>query len=90
MSKKSNKWISSAKFKKLKKGDKVVIRYMIGDAVIAEKPCIDFKNTDILKQEVVAVHFISGPWKDRTLSLIRQQIATSLKSFPNREVYKSK
>ena len=87
MVKTKNKWISSAKFKKLKVGDKLIIRYMIGDAKVAGKPVTDASDPDAYDKEKVDVHFNSGPWKGKTLKIIRQMISTGLKSFPSRREY---
>ena len=77
-----NKFISPAKFKKLKIGDKVVIRWMIGEAKVASKPGSDPDNGLIYKKEPIDIHFSSGPWKGKTLQLCRQYISTSKFSFP--------
>ena len=58
---------------------------MIGEARVAGSPYMD-KSGDECK-ECVDVKFLSGPWKDKTLNLIRQQISTGKKSFPDRSKY---
>jgi hypothetical protein len=85
-----NKWISSAKFKKLKLDDKVVIRFMIGDAYIAGEPVINPDDPDAYDKEKIDVRFDSGPWKGRTLEIIRQMISTGKQSFPPRKEYKKR
>jgi hypothetical protein len=80
-----NKWISSAKFRNLEIGEKVVIRYMIGDAYVAGKPITDSSDPDAYDKEKIDIRFDSGPWKGKTLKLIRQQISTGKKPFPDRK-----
>jgi len=75
---KSKTWISKQVFDKLKKGDKVFIRYMYGDAYIDSKPFR--KSMGLIKSEMqvydtIIIHFKSGPWKDKKINVIRQQIA---------------
>ena len=82
-----NKWISSAKFRKLKKGDKIIVRYMIGDAEVAGKPVTDASDPDAYDKEKIDVRFNSGPWKGRVLKIIRQMISTGSQSFPPRKEY---
>ena len=85
-----NKWISSARFKELKLDDKVIIRFMIGDAYIAGEPIVNHYDPDSYDKEKVDVRFTSGPWKGKTLKIIRQMISTDNRSFPIRKEYKKR
>ena len=82
-----NKWISSAKFKKLKLDDKVVIRFMIGDAYVAGEPVINLIDPKADNAENIDIRFSSGPSKGKTLKIIREMISTSKESFPPRKEY---
>tara|TARA_R110002167_G_scaffold72828_2_gene204516 strand:- start:496 stop:762 length:267 start_codon:yes stop_codon:yes gene_type:complete len=82
-----NKWISSAKFKKLKLDDKVVIRFMIGDAHVAGEPVINLIDPKADNAENIDIRFSSGPSKGKTLKIIREMISTSKESFPPRKEY---
>jgi hypothetical protein len=86
MTKRKSRWISKSKFSKLKIGQKVVIRFMMGDAIIASKP-INKKGKDadgnIIMQACIDVKFNSGPWEGRTLNMLRQQLSTSTVPFPD-------
>jgi len=79
-----NKYITSAKFQKLKVGDKIVIRFMIGDAYVANKPIMNPEDPEAVNTEVLDVRFESGPWKGKTLNLCRQQVSNTGLSFPPR------
>jgi hypothetical protein len=59
------KYITKEQFANLQLNDKVLIRYMIGDAYIAGEP----------KDDIVLVTFKSGTWNGSTLEVYRQQIA---------------
>ena len=83
-------YISLPKFKKLKPGDKVVIRFMLGQAIVASKPSIEKNPIKSHLKESIDIRFNSGPWKGRTLKLIRQQISNTSRSFPVRDVYVKK
>lgn len=90
MTKVKSRWVTKGKFRKLKVGQNVIIRYMIGDAEIVGEPTQKLTTHmagNPLKQDCVDVHFNSGPWKGRTLTLNRQQISTGNKSFPDRKEY---
>ena len=84
---KSN-YISSKKFRELEIDEKVIIRFMLGDAIVASKPNIDLDNSEEHKRETIDIRFDSGPWKGRILNLIRQQISNTSRSFPPRKEYK--
>ena len=59
------KYIKKEEFEKIEVGDKLITRFM-GKCTV-RKLLPDIKE--------VKVKFIEGPWKDRELTLIRQQIA---------------
>ena len=61
---------------------------MIGDAFVANEPVINPKDPDAYDAENIDIRFNSGPWKGRTLNLIRQQISIDSRSFPVRKEYK--
>mgnify|MGYP003646082169 CR=1 FL=1 len=58
------RWITKEEFDKIEPKDKLQVRYMNGTArVIAESV-----------EDTVRVIFLDGPWKNRELDLIHQQI----------------
>ena len=76
--KKPRYYISIDQFEKLKPGDKVKIRYMLGEAYVASKPYTKDAKTFLgekYKQDTIQIKFESGPWEGKTLELIRQQIS---------------
>lgn len=58
------RWITKEDFDKIEPKDKIEVRYMNGIAKVIEVPV----------EDTVRVIFLSGPWKDRVLDLIHQQI----------------
>lgn len=58
------RWITKEDFEKIEPKDKLKVRYMKGEARVIEEPV----------EDTVRVIFLSGPWKDRELELIHQQI----------------
>lgn len=75
---KSKTWITKQAFDDLEINNKIYIRYMYGDAYVFSKPFR--KSMGIIKSEMqvyntIIVHFKSGPWKNKKLNIIRQQIA---------------
>ncbi|MHA2089218.1 MAG: hypothetical protein ACW98K_00040 [Candidatus Kariarchaeaceae archaeon] len=68
---KAKNFISKNVFKTIKPGDKLILRFMIGECYAIGKPVLD--ETDVIK-----VRFDSGPWTKKNngeYKLIRQQIA---------------
>lgn len=61
----ANNYIDEEKFNAIEIGDMLKVRYIRGMAIVEELPV----NGSVI------VKFTGGPWHDRTLSLIRQQIA---------------
>jgi hypothetical protein len=58
------RWVVKEDIDKIETGDKLQVRYMNGTARVIEDP----------EEDTVRVIFLSGPWKDRVLDLIHQQI----------------
>ena len=58
------RWITKEEFDKIEPQDKLQVRYMNGTARVVADTVDD----------TVRVIFLSGPWKDRVLDLIHQQI----------------
>lgn len=79
MARRKQRWITKGKFRDLKKGNKVKVRYMVYPGFIAGKP---HEKTIILEGEepqlydCIDVTFEQGPWKGKTVNLVRQQIAS--------------
>lgn len=59
------KYLTKEQFAKIEVGDKLYMCWMLGDAYAVSKP--DEEGT-------IMVEFKSGPWKGKTLEMIRQQI----------------
>lgn len=63
---------------------------MIGEAYVAGKPMVKSaidEDGNPIERDCIDIEFKSGPWKGKTLNLIRQQIAHKnwgKKSFPER------
>jgi hypothetical protein len=63
-----SKWITTDDYETIEPGTRLLTRFM-GKAEAVAKPD---------KDEEVLVKFTDGPWKDRELHLIRQQISRLL------------
>lgn len=61
----------------LKPGRQVILNHFIGTHVLASKPRRK-KGKDpegnVMKFDCIDVEFVSGPWKGKTLELVRQHI----------------
>lgn len=75
--KKPRNWLSVEEFMELEPGQKVVLNHFIGTQVLAGKPRKkkgkDSEGNEI-KFDCIDVEFVSGPWKGKTLELVRQHI----------------
>lgn len=69
------RWMTKKQFLELEEGDRVSIRYMLGEAHVAgphiEKDAVIDGKT--VKNTELPVHFSTGPWAGRTINLVRQQ-----------------
>lgn len=79
------KWLSRQQFKKLKIGDRVRIRYIIGDCEITGEPVTKEQldnNGDKVKIDLIPAQFKSGPMSNNKFNgkttLVRQQIQRKL------------
>jgi hypothetical protein len=72
-----HKWVSVDKFMGLTVDQEIEVNHFLGKAYIAGEPKRkkekDSKG-DELKFDIIDVRFESGPWKGRTLELLRQHI----------------
>ena len=69
MKKANSTWISESQFAKIKVGDELTFKYMIGKNKVTKT--LYKKN----KYNYIKVNFIDGPWaKKNEIEIIRQQI----------------
>lgn len=80
----ASNFINKKKFNKLKPGDQIVLRFMIGKATVISNPSVaGLTNVygNVSEQDVIRVRFDNIPWTKKNkgeYELIRQQIKAIL------------